>query len=80
MSEKDTNSNAPANKKKNRKEHYDEKEERIQHILWHEEEKKHPWKNPPPKVKVKKKISKQNIILKNPFALVDSRTRSLKFI
>ncbi|CDY57836.1 BnaCnng32560D [Brassica napus] len=34
------------------KEHYDEKEERIQHILWHEEEKKHPWKNPPPKVKV----------------------------
>ncbi|KAH0864382.1 hypothetical protein HID58_081593 [Brassica napus] len=52
VSEKDTNSNALANKKKNRKEHYDEKEERIQHILWHEEEKKHPWKNPPPKVKV----------------------------
>ncbi|CAN7034629.1 unnamed protein product [Brassica rapa subsp. trilocularis] len=52
VSEKDTNSNAPANKKKNRKEHYDEKEERIQHILWHEEEKKHPWQNPPPKVKV----------------------------
>ncbi|XP_022545998.1 uncharacterized protein LOC111199828 isoform X3 [Brassica napus] len=51
VSEKDTNSNAPANKKKNRKEHYDEKEERIQHILWHEEEKKHPWQNPPPKVK-----------------------------
>ncbi|KAF2618374.1 hypothetical protein F2Q68_00041048 [Brassica cretica] len=50
VSEKDTNSNAPANNKKNRKEHYDEKEERIQHILWHEE------KIIIIKIKIKKKV------------------------
>ncbi|KAJ4879684.1 hypothetical protein Rs2_36738 [Raphanus sativus] len=51
VSEKDTNNNAPANKKK--KEYvYDEKQEMIEHILWYDEEKKHPWHSPPPKVKV----------------------------
>ncbi|XP_018461549.1 uncharacterized protein LOC108832577 [Raphanus sativus] len=51
VSEKDTNYNAPANKKK--KEYvYDEKQEMIEHILWYDEEKKHPWHSPPPKVKV----------------------------
>ncbi|KAL0698951.1 hypothetical protein Bca4012_055073 [Brassica carinata] len=51
VSEKETNNNAPANKKKEEY-GYDEKEEMRQHILWHEEEKKHPWPHPPPKVKV----------------------------
>ena len=58
VSEKDTKNNAPAKKKK-KKEYYDEKEKIRQEKLWHEEEEKHPWQNPPPKVKVRKKISKQ---------------------
>ncbi|KAF8081034.1 hypothetical protein N665_0909s0021 [Sinapis alba] len=54
VSEKDNNNNnAPA--KKNKKEYYDEKEKMRQDILWHDEEKKHPWHNPPPKVKVTSK-------------------------
>ncbi|KAL0651870.1 hypothetical protein Bca4012_094561 [Brassica carinata] len=51
VSEKDTKNNAPAKKKK-KKEYYDEKEKIRQEKLWHEEEEKHPWQNPPPKVKV----------------------------
>ena len=52
-SEKDTN-NAPA-KKKEEVVYYDEKEDTRQEGLWHEAEKKHPWHNPPPKIKVRKK-------------------------
>ncbi|KAG2318734.1 hypothetical protein Bca52824_011947 [Brassica carinata] len=52
--EKDTN-NAPAKKKKKVVVYYDFKEETRQEGLWHEAEKKHPWHNPPPKIKVTKK-------------------------
>ncbi|CAH8382968.1 unnamed protein product [Eruca vesicaria subsp. sativa] len=52
MSEKDPNNNAPANNKIKKDYGYDEKEEMRQHILWHEEEKKHPWHSSPPKAKV----------------------------
>ncbi|XP_013600045.1 PREDICTED: uncharacterized protein LOC106307597 [Brassica oleracea var. oleracea] len=61
-SEKDTN-NAPA-KKKEEVVYYDEKEDTRQG-LWHEAEKKHPWHNPPPKIKVtnKKGLYHMNIEL-----------------
>ncbi|KFK44444.1 hypothetical protein AALP_AA1G257200 [Arabis alpina] len=43
---------APA---KTRKEYYDNDEEERQDNLWHETEKKHPWYDAPPQVKVTKK-------------------------
>ncbi|CAN7059465.1 unnamed protein product [Brassica oleracea var. botrytis] len=63
-SEKDTN-NAPAKKKKKVVIYYDEKEDRRQERLWHKAEKKHPWHNPPPKIKVtnKKGLYHMNIEL-----------------
>ncbi|KAG2318735.1 hypothetical protein Bca52824_011948 [Brassica carinata] len=61
-SEKDTN-NAPA--KKEEVVYYDEKEDTRQQGLWHEAEKKHPWHNPPPKIKMtnKKGLYHMNIEL-----------------
>ncbi|RID51552.1 hypothetical protein BRARA_H02205 [Brassica rapa] len=63
-SEKDTN-NAPAKKKKKVVIYYDEKEDMRQERLWHKAEKKHPWRNPPPKIKVtnKKGLYHMNIEL-----------------
>ncbi|KAF3572964.1 hypothetical protein F2Q69_00061240 [Brassica cretica] len=64
-SEKDTN-NAPAKKKKKKVViYFDEKEDRRQERLWHKAEKKHPWHNPPPKIKVtnKKGLYHMNIEL-----------------
>lgn len=66
-SEKDTNNNAPAKKKKKKVViYYDEKEDRRQEGLWHKAEKKHPWHNPPLKIKVRKrkKSLKHNTIPK----------------
>ena len=77
-SEKDTN-NAPAKKKKEVV-YYDEKEDTKQEGLWHEAEKKHPWHNPPPKIKGRKKSLKHNTILKKKIALVEIITRSLNFL
>ncbi|KAF8081035.1 hypothetical protein N665_0909s0022 [Sinapis alba] len=65
-SEKDTNNNAPAKKKKKKVViYYDEKEDRRQEGLWHKAEKKHPWHNPPLKIKVtnKKGVYHMNIEL-----------------
>ncbi|CAH8383023.1 unnamed protein product [Eruca vesicaria subsp. sativa] len=67
VSEKDTNNNPPVNKKKKKKEvvYYNLREEMIQERLWHEAEKKHPWHDPPPKIKVtnKKGLYHMNIEL-----------------
>ena len=79
-SEKDTN-NAPAKKKKKVVIYYDEKEDRRQERLWHKAEKKHPWHNPPPKIKVRKKYHPNTIQYPKSFCLGKiKRTRSLIFI
>ncbi|KAF2616457.1 hypothetical protein F2Q68_00041038 [Brassica cretica] len=63
-SEKDTN-NDHAKKKKKDVVYYDYKELMIQRGLWSEAEKKHPWYDPPPKIRVtnKKGLYHMNIEL-----------------
>ena len=51
-SEKDTN-NDHAKKKKKDVVYYDYKELMRQRGLWYEAEKKHPWYDPPPKIRVR---------------------------
>ncbi|CAA7036041.1 unnamed protein product [Microthlaspi erraticum] len=59
VSEGNTNNNAPAEKKV----YYDVNEQMKQDQLWHDAEKKHPWYDSPPKVKVttKKGLYHMNI-------------------